>query len=396
MLDMMRLLPAIVVSVVLVLYGQLYNDGMYELLSVTLLMLVWLATGFWLIFSNQARQEQDALATGNHNEQVVVDQLQGQCQNVSMNLQEVVQTISKMEGITHDAVQGLSASFTTLSEQSIHQERLVHEVIDKLHSTHGEGDDNFVEETRKVLEYFVDNVTEVSRGGMTMVYTVEDIERQMDNVNALLTEISKIADQTNLLALNAAIEAARAGEAGRGFAVVAGEVRALSTNSNNLNERIKGVVQKSKVNIAQAKEMVGQIASRDMSVAMSHKVKVDQMLTRLNEQNIFIDKKLAEVGIVAEKVESGVNEAVRLLQFEDITRQLCEQVGQHVNMVNTLFGNLRNQIMQADKTSVSAEHIARMIDAFNQEMASITAKASQKRESTSAQKDMQQGDVELF
>src|SRR5207237_7895109 len=53
------------------------------------------------------------------------------------------------------------------------------------------------------------------------------IREKADNINMVVTTITKVADQTNLLYINAAIEAEKAGEYDRGFLVVARVIRSI-------------------------------------------------------------------------------------------------------------------------------------------------------------------------
>jgi methyl-accepting chemotaxis protein WspA len=68
------------------------------------------------------------------------------------------------------------------------------------------------------------------------------IREKADNVNAIVTTITKVADQTNLLSINAAIEAEKAGEYGRGFLVVAREIRRLADQTAVATLDIENVV----------------------------------------------------------------------------------------------------------------------------------------------------------
>ncbi|MBD1850281.1 methyl-accepting chemotaxis protein [Leptolyngbya sp. FACHB-711] len=71
------------------------------------------------------------------------------------------------------------------------------------------------------------------------------MDEKANNINNVVTTITKVADQTNLLSLNAAIEAEKAGEYGAGFAVVAREIRRLADQSAlatlEIEQMVKGM-----------------------------------------------------------------------------------------------------------------------------------------------------------
>ena len=80
------------------------------------------------------------------------------------------------------------------------------------------------------------------REGGRSARTIESLTLQVDQIDAFIEDIRRIAGKTNLLALNATIEAARAGGAGRGFAVVASEVKTLAGDAARATGRIQSLL----------------------------------------------------------------------------------------------------------------------------------------------------------
>ena len=260
--------------------------------------------------------------------------------------------LSQIQSLVADTARTLQDCFQDINDQSLSQlsvmQGLLVHVSENI-DNEGEQQVSFTEfanETEKVLHYFVEHVIEISHNTMHMVEQINDMSKQMDMADSLLSDVKVIADQTNLLALNAAIEAARAGEAGRGFAVVADEVRKLSQRSNRFNDEIRQVIIGSRDNINTAKETIENVASKDMNFAMQSKARVDEMLIQIGRMNESMAGHISSVSDMSNRINLLAGDAVRSLQFADSVRQLSRQSEMRLQKLDSITSNIQTGIQE--------------------------------------------------
>lgn len=180
----------------------------------------------------------------------------------------------------------------------------------------------FANEVSNILSQYVGLLVDVSEKSVQAVHHIHDMVNELEAMFSLLEDIRTIADQTNLLALNAAIEAARAGESGRGFAVVADEVRKLSKSTEQLSTQIRDRAHRAKSTITEVRHIVGDIASLDLNDAINAKGHIDEMLNTLGTMNQEISVAMERLNKLNTATNEDVSNAIRALQFEDLTTQM--------------------------------------------------------------------------
>ncbi len=155
-----------------------------------------------------------------------------------------------------------------------------------------------------------------------MVHAMGEIGASSHEIAKVIKIIEDIAFQTNILALNAAVEAARAGETGKGFAVVADEVRNLASKSAEAASATAEMIEKS-----------------------------------------------------ASAVEHGI-------QVADATVQSMKQVGDNVQSMAELLGNIDQS------TNEQAEAFANMVNSVAQISDVVHANAAAAEENSAASREL--------
>jgi len=392
--------PALLVSMA-ALVAQIAVPGKWAVIMVFAAITLWIILSARLIKRINSANENVAK---DKNEDMLGANFCGLINDINNTVHEEMTNIrsdlDRSRSLVKDAVTNLSNSFNGLSEHVNRQEKVVKTLTD---SVSGAADNShvdsinikvFVSETASILQYLVDLLVDIGKRSVETVYKIDDMVDQMEVIFTLLADVRGIADQTNLLALNAAIEAARAGEAGRGFAVVASEVRKLSQHSSSLSEQIRSQAQKTKATIGEARKIVGEVAAKDMSVAITAKGRVDDMLSEIGLLNSMISEKLQDVNTITGNINSDINMAVRALQFEDISGQLYGYIIKRLDNLDKLIVDIENKASPFHAMTVVEYSL--MVRDMRDNIQSIKNEWNGELHNPVAQNSMNAGGVELF
>lgn len=312
--------------------------------------------------------------------------------------QAIEQDLVQQRKLQGDAIQGLIAGFTGIEASTRDQADLVRELIaasEKVKTSAGQNNLTYLEELLSIVQRMADNIEDTSKSSIKLVEVLNEMRSQILAIDRLLGEIESISKQTNLLALNAAIESARAGEAGRGFAVVADQVRLLSQRSNDFAQQIGSKQQVVKNTMERAGVVIGTIASKDLDLTLATQGRVKQIVHELDDMNIHSAMQLEKIFAVADKISADVGDALRLLQFEDLMRQLSERTSKRVAELQSAIGAIYESIsavdLQPDAGNRQMEKSEVILANKVVELRNILAVGMAVNQS-----NMAQGDIDLF
>ena len=244
-----------------------------------------------------------------------------------------------------DNVQQQSLQMEQIAAAMLEMSATAHEVAQSVSTTHSASEEaaqNSVS-SQAINTQAVQSTESLVQSLTESAASLAELEKNSENIGAVLVVIKAIADQTNLLALNAAIEAARAGEQGRGFSVVADEVRHLAQRTQTSTTEIEAMIstfrhsaQQAVVKMQQSSELGGK------AIIFS-----GQSSTLMQQVNTSIDKvrdMSLQIASAAEQQSSAIEEinvSVSVVhQAAEHNTELVTQVAAASQQLTAMAGTL--------------------------------------------------------
>ena len=171
------------------------------------------------------------------------------------------------------------------------------------------------------------------------------IRERAEDINMVITTITKVADQTNLLSINASIEAEKAGEYGQGFIVVAREIRRLADQTAVATLDIERLV-----------EQMQQAVSAGVS----------QMETFATEVKAGVERVTGISGQFADVIGKVQGLSTRFDQVNEGMRAQATGAQQIAEALVTLTDGSRAAAEALGEFQEASSHMARAVDGLNE------------------------------
>jgi methyl-accepting chemotaxis protein len=169
-------------------------------------------------------------------------------------------------------------------------------------------------------------IVQTSKHSVSVVYSLDDVVKDLGQIEQLISDVERINKQTNLLALNARIEASRAGDAGKGFGVVAHEVQALSKAMNQIAERMRSGVGQVSSGIRTSHATVRESANVDMTDVIIAREEIVKLMQALLAQYKGLTVSLGDAMQISREASAVISRSVVDMQFQDRATQRLQNV----------------------------------------------------------------------
>ncbi len=186
--------------------------------------------------------------------------------------------------------------------------------------------DQALHSVERTLAKAIETILFVSKHAMRMVYTLQDVARDVADAEQCSGQIEVINRQARYLALNAAIEASRSGAAGAAFNVIAHEMKQLAHATGQTALQVRARIAAVSTGVRRGHDVLQEIATLDLSENILAKEQIDGLLAAITAQHAVFGVVLAETAVASADMATTVGEMITGMQFQDRTKQHIAQV----------------------------------------------------------------------
>lgn len=206
------------------------------------------------------------------------------------------------------------------------------------------------------------SVTSISEVGLFIEQMPAKIERDMQNVHSIVSEIKglsglveavkQISMQSHLLAINASIEASRAGASGAAFRAVADEMRVLANNSGQVAKQINDGLSRAR-HVIDNGIAAGIMSSSQELEQITHAVDSIRKI-KDNFEDISQYYKTSFMVVTKHNVDlaKNIGEVLGTIQYQDVVRQCVDRIRFAIERRNQF---LKNSVDRLDSNSQAQE-----------------------------------------
>ena len=166
------------------------------------------------------------------------------------------------------------------------------------------------------------------------------IRQRAEDINLVITTITKVADQTNLLSINAAIEAEKAGSYGHGFLVVAREIRRLADQTAVATLDIERLVEQMQAAVTAGVDEMGRF-SEEVRGGVGRVAAISATFADVIGKVQTLSDRFDQVNQGMESQTSGAAQiAEALVTLNDGTRTAAEALGEFKSAAGSMVASV--------------------------------------------------------
>jgi uncharacterized membrane protein YgaE (UPF0421/DUF939 family) len=166
--------------------------------------------------------------------------------------------------------------------------------------------------------------------------------------------------------------------------LISDAIEVLQNSFNDLNHESK-----------QQNRVVQEVLEK-LRAAQASKQHIENMLEEDEELAVLLDSQLSKLSESSKRIDKGINDAVRSLQFEDIARQLTVSSDRHLGYLEAVLGTVETGIRELNSQHITVPEYIVGLHELKAQVDQLEAECMAEAQRSVSQQSVQKGEIELF